>query len=71
MNNFIFIDYFLSIYTCTRVHWRRQEVRERVKALCRCMYTDGRKLPLKGSYLYNWTFHNVVTDVTTFLNTLP
>jgi hypothetical protein len=63
------IHCFLSIYTCTpSVGGGKESVRKRAKALCRCLYTDDWK-SLKGGYLCNWTFHNVVTDVTTFLNT--
>jgi hypothetical protein len=36
---------------------------------CRCSYTDDHML-LKGGYLCNWTFCDVVTIVATFLNTL-
>jgi hypothetical protein len=41
MNNCIIIDRFLSIYTCTRVRWRRlkESIHEEAKARCRCPRT--------------------------------
>jgi hypothetical protein len=54
---------FLFIHIHASVGGGKESVCERANALCRCPYTDDRK-SLKG----RWTFHDVVTDVTTFLN---
>jgi hypothetical protein len=51
INNHVFINCFLSIYTCTHVRWRRQGVRSRTgQGRCRCLYIDDRT-SLKGGYL--------------------
>jgi hypothetical protein len=75
MNNFIFIDLLFSNYRCTCAYWMREGVRSQMSQGlmdegCQCPYTNDHTL-LKGSYLCNWTFCDVVTIVTTFLNTPP
>jgi hypothetical protein len=51
INNHVFINCFLSIYTCTHVRWRRQGVRSRTgQGRCRCLYIDDRT-SLKDGYL--------------------